>query len=179
MPYGISVTNKADEAEINIFGEIAETKWYDDDVTPADFKQTIAGLKDKKRIIININSPGGGVFAGMTIYNIIKSLPSETVGVVHGMAASIASVILQACDRRVVLAGAMVMIHKPQSVAFGDSVEIRKAADFLDKIQDVIISRYTERTIINEKVISKMMDVETWLDAEEAVTFGFADGIEA
>jgi ATP-dependent Clp protease protease subunit len=176
MPYGIEVTNKdADVGEITIYGYITDEKWFDDDVTPQDFKKEMDKLKNKKRVNVYINSGGGGVFAGIAIHNMIKRLSAETVGYVDGMAASIASVILQGCTKRVVSKGSMVMIHNPAAVVAGEADEMRKTADLLDKIKTVIIDTYRERTKTSESEISQMMNDETWMKADEAVAFGFAD----
>lgn len=179
MPYGIEVINKAgDEADVTIYGYIADEKWYDEDVTPKDFKETMDKLKGMKKVNVLINSGGGGVFAGHAIYNIIKAHPAETVGHVQGIAASIASVILQGCKTRIVPKNGMVMIHNPATWVAGDAAEMRKTADFLDKIKDSIVATYADRTKVNEKEIRAMMDDETWMTGEDAVVFGFADELD-
>jgi ATP-dependent Clp endopeptidase proteolytic subunit ClpP len=179
MPYGIEVENKTeDEAEVTIYGYITDQKWYDEDVTPADFKKTMDKLKNKKTVRVLINSGGGGVFAGLAIHNILKNHPANTIGVVQGIAASTASWILQACKNRIVPKNGFVMIHNPMSGAWGDAGELRKTADFLDKVKDSIVINYAERTKVKESEIRSMMDEETWMTGEEAVVFGFADQID-
>lgn len=179
MPYGIEVINKSeDTAEIEIYGYISDAKWYDDDVTPADFKKAMNKLKNKKRIDVHINSGGGGVWAGMAITNILEKHPADTWGYVDGIAASIASVILQGCKNRVVSTGSLVMIHNPSAVAIGEAEDMRKTADMLDKVKTSIIDKYAGRTTTSAEEISQMMTDETWMTAEEAVTFGFADSID-
>jgi ATP-dependent Clp protease, protease subunit len=176
MPYGIEVINKTpDEADVTIYGYITDEKWFDEDVTPKDFKATMDKLKTAKKVNVLINSGGGGVFAGMAIYNILRSHPAETIGKVQGVAASIASVILQGCNTRIVPKSGYVMIHNPMASAFGDAAEMRKIADALEKFKDGIVSTYTDRTKVNEKEIRSLMDAETWMTGEEAVVFGFAD----
>jgi ATP-dependent Clp protease, protease subunit len=176
MPYGIT-TNSVDvvTGEILIYGDIVDAKWLDTDVTPKDFKDEMDKLNDKKIINVYINSGGGGVFPGMAIHNILKRAKAETFAFVDGIAASIASVILQGAKNRIVTKGSMVMIHNPSSVAWGDAGVLRKTADALDKVKEAIVSAYSDRTKMKEVELRAMMDEETWMTGEEAVTFGFAD----
>jgi ATP-dependent Clp protease protease subunit len=179
MPYGIDIVNKSDTAgEIYIYGYITDAKWYDEDVTPSDFKKEMDKLKGKTTIDVFFNSGGGGVWAGMAIYNILKRATAETRGHVDGICASISSVILQACKTRTVAKNGLVMIHNPMSMAFGGAEEMRKTADLLDKVKTTIIGSYTERTKTGEEEIAGLMDAETWMTAEESVAFGFADEID-
>lgn len=179
MPYGIEIVNKdEDTADLLIYGYITDEKWYDEDVTPKEFKRELDKLKNKKSVNVRINSGGGGVFAGMAIYNMLKTFKGETNGIVDGIAASIASVILQGCKNRIVPKNGLVMIHNPSSVAIGDANAFRKEAEILDKVKDAIIATYTERSSLKENKIKKMMDDETWMTGEEAVSMGFADKVE-
>jgi ATP-dependent Clp protease protease subunit len=179
MPYGIEVTNKTDDTgELTIYGYITDEKWYDEDVTPQTFKAELDKLKNKKRINVFINSGGGGVWAGMAIHNMLKRSTAETYAYVDGIAASIASVILQGCKNRVVAKNSIVMIHNPSGMAWGDAEEMRKTADMLDTIKQSIIATYTDRTKTSSEEIAQMMNDETWMTGEEAVAFGFADTVD-
>lgn len=179
MPYGIDVLNKtADEAELTIYGYITDEKWFDDDVTPKEFKAEMDKIKSAKKVTVLINSGGGGVFAGYAIKNIIENHKGQTVGKVTGVCASIASVILQGCKERIVPKDGWVMIHNPIAGTYGTAEDMRKTADVLDKIKDGIVATYADRTKADEKEIRSMMDEETWMTGEEAVAFGFADSID-
>jgi len=179
MPYGFDVVDKGEDVgEVLIYGAIADEKWYDTDVTPKDFKDEMDKLKGKKTINVFINSGGGGVFPGLAIHNILKRSQATVVGFVDGIAASIASVILQGCKKRVVTKDSLVMIHNPAAAVWGDAEDMRKAADALDKCKDSIVSTYKERVDTSEEEIRSMMDAETWMTGEEAVAFGFADVLE-
>ncbi|MFH5187119.1 ATP-dependent Clp protease proteolytic subunit [Paenibacillus sp. TAB 01] len=82
-------------------------------------------------------------------------------------------------DKIVMAKGAMMMIHNPMtSIYGGEAKDFREAADFLDKIRDSLVSVYADRTGLSSEELIQMLDVETWLSAEEAVDFGFADEIE-
>jgi ATP-dependent Clp protease protease subunit len=179
MPRGIKVENKAgDVGELTIYGYITEEKWLEDDVTPSDFKAEMDKLSDKKRINVYINSGGGGVFAGRAICSILERSPADTWGYNDGVSASTASWILQSCKHRIVSPGSFTMVHNPTITVSGEAKEIRESADFLDKVKEMIIASYKKRTGTSSEEISNMMDAETWMDAEEAVAFGFADAID-
>jgi len=164
--------------EIHIYGMITDEKWFEEDVTPGWVKDQMAKLKDSKLINIFINSTGGGVFAGMTIYNMIKRFTADTTTYVDGVAASIASVIAMAAKKVVMPKNAMLMMHNPLGLVVGYAEDMRKEADLLDRIKTSIASVYVDKTKKPEKEILDMMTAETWMNGEEAVKSGFADVLE-
>jgi ATP-dependent Clp protease, protease subunit len=164
--------------EIYLYGVITDEKWFDEDVTPTWFKDQVAKLKNLKKINLYINSPGGGVFAGMTIYNIINRLSADVTAYIDGLAASIASVIAMAADKIIMPKNALMMIHNPMSVAVGTAADMRKEAEILDRAKISILSTYAGKTKNDEKSLSDMMDAETWMTGEEAVKNRFADVLE-
>jgi ATP-dependent Clp protease protease subunit len=176
MPFGIDIKNKTDDtAEVLVYGYITDEKWYEEDITPLEFKKEMDKLKNKKKIDLRVNSGGGGVFAGNTIYNILKSHSAKITAYVDGVAASIASVIIMAADKIIIPKNGMIMIHNPWSIAIGDANNFRKEAEMLDKVKTAIISTYMSRSKASEADVVAMMNEETWMTGEEAVTFGFAD----
>lgn len=177
MPYGFEIVDKTpDVGEIVIYGAIADEKWFNSDVTPKEFKAEMDKLKDKKAINVYINSTGGGVWAGLAIHNILKRSTADTTAYVDGIAASIASVIMQGCKTRVVTKDSLVMIHKPAAgVGYANADELRRYAEVLDKCEDQIVSTYLERVSSAEADVRAMMGKETWMGGEEAVNLGFAD----
>jgi len=128
------------------------------------------------RGLVRINSPGGMVFQGIAIYSMLARRSDLTVRV-EGLAASIASVIMLAGQRVEIERGAMVMIHNPWNVVMGESSDLRKSADVLDKIKESIIDIYEAKTGQPRDVLAEMMDEETWMTADEAVEWGFADAV--
>ncbi len=165
--------------EIYIYGEITDWKWLDEDVTPMDIKKELDLLKDASSINVYVNSPGGGVFAGVAIYNELKRIDKPVTAYVDGIAASIASLIILAADKVVMPSNAMLMIHNVWMFSGGDAVAFRALADKLDKITDsVLIEAYHEKTGIPKDKLKAMLDKETWLSAEEALALGFADVLE-
>ncbi|MCC5946910.1 MAG: Clp protease ClpP [Nitriliruptoraceae bacterium] len=132
---------------------------------------------DSPRIRVEINSPGGDVFDGVALYNALRAHPAHVTTRVTGVAASIASVIAQAGDRRVMLGGAQMMIHRAWGLAMGDGDEMRTFAALLDRQDDVIAKIYANRSGRTPASYLKLMAAETWFDARQAVTAGLADEV--
>jgi len=146
-------------------------------VIAKDIKAQLDGYKDSEEILVRINSPGGDVFEGVTIFNLLKEHSAKITVKVEGYAASIASIVAMAGDHVEIAANAMFMIHNPYVFALGDSKELRKTADVLDKIKDSLIGTYQTKASIDDKKLSNLMDDETWFSADEAKELGFADSI--
>ncbi len=164
--------------EVFIYGYIVGTKWFDDDVAPKALKDEIDALGDIETLYVRINSPGGSVFAGNAIYNILRRVDAEIIATIDGLAASAASVIAMAADKVVIAKNAQFMIHDPWTFAVGNSTELRKAADVLDTIQKGFVAVYKEKTGLSEDEIKNMLAEDTWMDAEEAKEKGFVDEID-
>ena len=133
----------------------------------------LAAAVPGERVKIEINSAGGYVIPGMAIANSIKNSPAHVVAHVTGLAASMASVIMCACDEIQVEEGAFVMIHNPWGWAEGDAEELRKEAEVLDTMKAGIMAFY--RGKFPDKTaeeISAMMDAETWMTGDAALEAG-------
>ena len=128
-------------------------------------------------ILLEINSPGGYVFAGMEIYNRLKMYSGMVTAVVMSIAASAASVIICAADTVQMCPVSQLMIHRAHSWAEGDKNQIYKTAEDLEKLDDAIANAYTEKTGMGKDEVLKMMDVTTWLNPEEAKEKNFVDEI--
>lgn len=166
---------EATERVLELNGTIAEESWFDDDVTPQLFKEELnAGNGD---ITVWINSPGGDCVAAAQIYNMLTNYSGKVTVKIDGIAASAASVIAMAGDTVLVSPVSMMMIHNPATIAWGDSAEMQKAVAMLDEVKESIINAYEIKTGIDRKKLSKLMDAETWMDANSAVEYGFADEI--
>lgn len=163
------------ERVLELNGTIAEESWFDDDVTPQLFKEELnAGNGD---ITVWINSPGGDCVAAAQIYNMLTNYSGKVTVKIDGIAASAASVIAMAGDTVLVSPVSMMMIHNPATIAWGDSAEMQKAVAMLDEVKESIINAYEIKTGLDRKKLSKLMDAETWMDANSAVEYGFADEI--
>ena len=126
-PYTINMVGEND-AEINMYGEIVEehpTDWWTGEPVPGnfialdDFLADLDGLRTKDNITVHINSVGGSLYAGVSIYNRLKELPANVVTINDGLAASAASVIFQAGNPRKVNAGSCLMIHEAAALLIG------------------------------------------------------------
>ena len=143
-------------------------------VSVKDFSAVLSGIK-AGTINLSINSPGGNVFDGVTIYNLLKEHPAQVDVQVDGLAASIASVIAMAGDKITMAKNAMMMIHNAWSIACGNASDMRQIADVLDKIDGTLVKTYQDRTGCTQRDIKSMMAAETWLNADEALAKGFCD----
>lgn len=160
---------------LTLNGTIAEESWYDDDVTPALFRDELnSGEGD---ITVWINSPGGDCIAAAQIFNMLQSYPGKVTVKIDGIAASAASVIAMAGDTVYMSPVSMMMIHNPATIAFGDHTEMQKAMDMLAEVKESIINAYVLKTGQSRAKLSHLMDAETWMDANKAVELGFADDI--
>jgi ATP-dependent Clp endopeptidase proteolytic subunit ClpP len=166
---------KAEKAEIWIYEYIGEDFWTGG-VTAKNFQKDLDAIK-AKQIDLHINSPGGDVFDGVTIYNLLKQHPANVTTYIDGLAASIASVVALAGDKVYMAENALYMIHNPWGFAMGDANDMRKTADVLDKVRGSMMTTYVSASGKTEEEIIPLLDAETWMDAEEAKEFGFVDEI--
>lgn len=164
--------------ELLLYGVISDVSWFGDEVTPKQFWDDLQKLGDIKELRVYINSPGGDVFAGQAIHSMLRRHPATVVTYIDGLAASAASVVAMAGDRVIMPRNAMLMIHNPWTIAWGDANEFRRIADELDKIRESLVTVYEDKTGLDRDRIIGMLDAETWMTAEEAHELGFADEIE-
>lgn len=162
----------SDSATISILSEIG--MWG---ITAQDFIRELKAVSAPK-LNVEINSPGGSVFDGLAIYNALRASGKEIHTKVLGLAASMASVLLLAGDKRTIAANAFVMVHAPMGGAFGNAGELRDTADLLDKIEKSIADTYVSRTGQTPEAIADLMSTDTWLSADEALAKGFVDSID-
>jgi len=156
-------------------GAIAEETWYGDEVTPKQFKTEL--LSGNGDITVWINSPGGDVFAASQIYNMLMDYKGKVTVKIDGLAASAASVIAMAGGEVLISPVAMLMIHNPMTIAFGDSEEMSKAIAMLSEVKESIINAYELKTGLSRAKLAHLMDAESWFNAKKAVELGFADSI--
>lgn len=159
--------------ELYIYGDIVSTSWDVwslEDTCPQDIADFMSGIDGNAPMTVYINSGGGDVFAGIAIHSILKRHTGRKTGVVDGIAASIASVILMACDDIVMASGALIMIHKPSTIAWGNADDLAKMIVELDKCQqsitDIYMLKAQEGVTVEE--VTDMINAETWMNGEEA-----------
>lgn len=159
----------ATTAEVVIYDEIGE--WG---VTAKNFVEDL-GKVTAKNIDVRLNSGGGSVFEGLAIYEALRRHPANVTTYVDGIAASIASVIAMAGDRRVVSRNGSLMIHEASGVCAGPGSDMRQMAELLNRISDQIADVYAQRT--GEGTLESwraLMKEETWFTGAEAVEAGLA-----
>ncbi|MGJ3747743.1 head maturation protease, ClpP-related [Limosilactobacillus fermentum] len=164
------------EADLFIDGEIVSDEFYDNDTSAAGFRDSLKQLGDVKTINLHINSPGGSVFEGIAIYNMLKNNPAQINVYVDALAASIASVIAMSGDNIFMPSNSMLMIHNPWTMAKGNANDLRKQADDLDRIGELSVTTYLDKAgdKLDADTLHQLMDDETWLTAQQAVDYGLA-----
>lgn len=186
-PYNI--IDNEDEAEVNMYGEVVSeipTDWWGDRIDGmyivlADFLNDMERLKSKSKVTFHINSPGGEVFAGISIYNRMKGFKGVVSTVVDGLAASAASIIAQGGTKghRKVCNGSLTMIHGASSFMFGryNANELKDSIAQLNAIDKSIAEIYSVCTGLDQEKVKGMLTKTTWMSAQDAVDNGFADEI--
>lgn len=166
-----------DEGELLLYGEISDMTWWGDEVTPKQFLQDLKDLGDIKNLTVRINSPGGDVFAAQAIYTNLREHPANITVKIDGIAASAATIVAMAGDTIMIPEGGFMMIHNPLTVLWGmyNADDLDKMSETLAVIKDGMINNYAQRTGLDKKAISKIMNEETWYTGQEAIDAGFAD----
>jgi len=126
-------------------------------------------------VTVNLNSPGGDMFEGLAIYNLLREHPAEVTVRVMGVAASAASIIAMAGDRIEMGIGTLMMIHNSWGMVMGNQHDMREAAGVFAEFDGAMAEIYAARTGQKPEDIEAMMGAETWFRAEKAVETGFAD----
>lgn len=174
----------AGTVDIYIYGDVESDShdWWTDEVIESEtsanhFRDELAKYPNATQINIYINSYGGSVFEGTAIYNQLRRNPAHKTVYIDGFACSVASVIAMAGDEIVMPRNALMMIHNMWMGAVGNAAELRKAADDLDVINAAGRGAYLAkaRDKLPEEKLVEMMDAETWLTAEDCITYGLAD----
>lgn len=167
------------EADLYLYIEIA---WWGGGYSAhsaQSFKDELDSLGNIDVLNIYINSPGGDVFEGNTIYNMLKRNKCTKNVYIDGVAASIASVIAMAGDRIIMPNNAMMMIHNARGGIYGTSDEMRNQADLVDRLTENARTTYVDRSNgkLDLETVKVLMDNETWLSAQECYDYGLCDEI--
>lgn len=163
-----------DPATISIYDAIGEDWWTGEGVTAKRIAGALRAI-GKKPVTVSINSPGGDMFEGLAIYNLLRDHPAEVTVRIMGLAASAASVIAMAGDRIEMGLGSFLMIHNSWGVVIGNQDDMREAVEVFSEFDAAMADIYAARTGLDAEEVSQMMSAETWLRAESAIESGFAD----
>ena len=173
--------------ELYIYGDIEGdgVDWWTGDKIESDtsadhIRKEIEAFGDVKTVELHINSMGGSVFEANAIVNYLRRLKADTIAYVDAFACSAASAIACACDMVVMPRNSVMMIHNPWTVAIGNAKELRKVAEDLDVLSEAFATVYLDKADgkLDEKRLTKLLDDETYLTAEQAYDLGLCDEIE-
>lgn len=167
---------EGETAELFIYGEIVDDecdKWSNTDFCPGDLMQFISQIEGVKQCDIYVNSPGGSVFAGMAMAKILKRTTCKKIGYVDACCASIATMIILACDEIHITNMDQFMIHKPSKGYFlemKNANELMHDISILDSIEKTMVSEYMKRTKegVTEEDIKAYLNEEKWFTGSEA-----------
>lgn len=174
-----SLATNGNEASVNIYGDITSYPSAENgDVSAVNLSKRLEELGEVSKIHVYINSYGGEVAEGLAIYNALRRHKAKVVTYCDGFAASIASVVFMAGDKRIMNESSLLMVHNAWTICLGNAADLRKQADDLDKITRASIEAYKSHSNLSEDEIKALLDAETWILPEEALEYGFATKIE-
>lgn len=171
---GIRAARDGDNS-ISIFDVIGADYWGDG-VTASRIAGALRSLNGAD-VTVNINSPGGDMFEGLAIYNLLREYDGKVTVKVLGLAASAASIIAMAGDDVQIGRGAFLMIHNCWVYAMGNRHDLAQIAADMEPFDNAMSDIYQARSGLDADTIGKMMDGETYIGGSEAVAKGFADSL--
>lgn len=174
----VRAADSDDDRSISVYDVIGTDWWTGEGVTA---KRVAAALRNMGAgpVTVNVNSPGGDMFEGLAIYNLLREHKGDVTVKVLGLAASSASIIAMAGDTIQIARAGFLMIHNGWVVVAGNRLELREIADWMEPFDKAMSDIYSARTGIDAPDIQKMMDSETWVGGADAVDQGFADELLA
>ncbi|MBO9790431.1 MULTISPECIES: head maturation protease, ClpP-related [Xanthomonas] len=176
---GVRAAAESDEERtISVYDVIGQDYWTGEGVTARRVAGALRAL-GKGPVTVNVNSPGGDMFEGLAIYNLLREHDGEITVKVLGLAASAASIIAMAGDTVQIARAGFLMIHNAWVMAVGNRNDLIEVADTLKPFDDAMASIYAARTGQDRKSMAKLMDAETWIGGEAAIEDGFADELLA
>lgn len=170
--------NQTEEsAELLLYGDISDTSWWGDEVTPKQFADELNALGGINEITVRINSGGGDVFAATAIGNMLEQHKASVTAKIDGLCASAATIVACHCSKVVAANDSTYMIHPVKMGLFGyaDAVTLQQYLDALGAIRDNIISLYAKKTGRDKDEVAQQMDNTSWFTGAEAKENGFVD----
>lgn len=173
---GIRALERGDNV-VTMFEVIGEDWWTGGGVTAKKVASQLRAIAGP--VEVQINSPGGDMFEGIAIYNVLREHPHDVTVKVMGMAASAASIIAMAGDTVEIGAASFLMIHNCWVLAMGNRHDMRETAEFLEPFDAAMVDVYSARSGQKAEDIAKWMDAETFMSGSQAIERGFADALLA
>ena len=167
-----------DDNTISVFDVIGQDYWTGEGVTAKRIAGALRAIGDRD-VVVNINSPGGDMFEGLAIYNLLREHKGRVTVKVLGVAASAASIIAMAGDEVQVARAGFLMIHNAWILAAGNRHDFMAYAEYLEPFDASMADIYATRSGQDMKAIQQMMDGETWIGGSAAIEQGFADSLLA
>lgn len=162
-------------ADLYLYGDIYDSWWDDESNSASNLKDKLEELGNVSEINLHINSLGGDVVEGIAMFNLLKQHPAKINVYIDGFACSIASVVAMAGDTVYMPKNTYMMIHNCWTWAQGNSKDLRKTAEDLDKIMEGSIESYLAKINISREELIELLNAETYLTAQECYDYGFAD----
>jgi ATP-dependent protease ClpP protease subunit len=178
-PNVVASNAQATENSISIYDPIGFDPWTGEGVTVKRIAGALRSIGDTKDVIVNINSPGGDMFEGVAIYNLLRQHKGEVTTRVLGLAASAASVVAMAGDTIEIARSAFLMMHNTWMVVLGNRNDLVEVAQSLEPFDRSMASIYSARSGKTQAETMALMDKESWFGGEAAIESGFADSLLA
>lgn len=163
-----------DDRSISVYDVIGYDWWTGEGVTAKRISSALRSL-GKGPVTVNINSPGGDIFEGFAIYNLLREHPGDVTVKVLGLAASAASIIAMAGDDVQIARSGFFMVHNCWFVAQGNRHDLREIAGWMEPFDAAMADIYAARTGMDPAEAQKQMDGETWIAGSQAIEQGYAD----
>jgi ATP-dependent Clp protease protease subunit len=167
---------EADALTLEIYDAIG-ADWFGQGITASEISDAMKTAGDYSSLNVRLNSPGGDLFEGVTIYNLFRASGKPVNVTVDGLAASAASLIAMAGDTITMGVGTQMMIHRAMGGAMGYAEDMRELADILDSVSAGAADIYVVRTGMEKDKVMQLMTAETWMSASEALESGFATAV--
>lgn len=182
-----NIIQKAEnQLDIYLYDDIAGDSydWWTGEVQESEtsakhIQKVLESNQSAAQINLYINSYGGEVKEGLGIFNQLQRHPAQKTAYIDGFACSIASVIAMACNKVIMGPNSLMMIHHASLYAYGNSEQLRKAANDLDVIDKASCSSYLMKAgdKLDENTLNQLLDNQTWLNAEQCFQYGLCDQV--
>lgn len=148
------------------------------EITAGNLSESLSGLSEDVSLLLN--TAGGSVVEGIAIVGVIESYKKRgyrVTGCIEGICASMGTLVATVLDSVSMLRGSLMMVHYPRGLAYGDYLSLSKVSEELRAVSADFLTYYKRRTGLDEKVLTAMLQAETWLTADQAKELGFVDEI--
>ena len=164
-------------AELLLYGDISDTSWWGDEVTPKQFTEDLNALGAVTEITVRINSGGGDVFAAQAIGNQLEQHSANVTARIDGLCASAATIVACHCDKVIAANDSTYMVHPVRMGLRGymDAETLKQYTNALDTIRENIITLYAKKTCREKDEVAGWMDATSWWTGPQAKENGFVD----